>query len=195
MKIKLMACAAVCSALLGCTTVPAPAPVEFETVESVTPTLNVRKPLLLIQNVHTTYYGNVENAPARDANFEAYLATNSREVKLSILFMSHRAWDINFNGEMIFEERESLVPQELQAAHLLRDITLSYWPENAIERQSKTLNVVDSKNTRKVLDRVTGETLIDVRYESGASATNPVGRIVLDNHKEQYKLIIDSRQP
>lgn len=195
MKIKLLACVALCSALLGCSTVPAPEPVVFETVECVTPTLNARKSLLLIQNIHTNYYGTAENISAKNANFEAYLATNSRKVKLSILLMSHRAWDISYNGEMIFEERESIVPQELQAAHLLRDITLSYWPENAIEKQSRKLDIVDSKNTRKVIDPLTGETLVDIRYEGGASITNPIGRIVLNNHKEQYELVIDSRQP
>lgn len=195
MKAKLLACVVLCSALLGCSTVPVPEPVVFETVECVTPTLNARKSLLLIQNIHTRYYGNVENVSAKEANFEAYLATNAREVKLSILLMSHRAWDISYNGEMIFEERASIVPQELQAAHLLRDITFSYWPEKTIERQSKKLDIVDDKNTRKVIDRATGETLVDIRYEGGASLSQPIGRIVLNNRKEQYELIIDSRQP
>ena len=131
----------------------------------------------------------------REVTFDAYLASNNRELKLSVLFMGFRAWDITYDGEMIFEERTSQVPQELQANYLLRDITLSYWPASNIMRQSPKLLIVDKPHERLIQDRESADLLLSIRYLDNAGPTSPIGRLILTNHKEHYQLSIDSREP
>ena len=189
-------CLLACCTLMGCSAISfSEKPLMVEPVVCVTPDLQANKPLLLTQNIHAKYLDASDQSTQREVTFDAYLASNNRELKLSVLFMGFRAWDITYDGEMIFEERTSQVPQELQANYLLRDITLSYWPASNIMRQSPKLLIVDKPHERLIQDRESGDLLLSIHYMDNAGPTSPIGRLILTNHKEHYQLSIDSREP
>ena len=195
-QIKSILCILTCCTLMGCSAIStSEKPALLEPVTCITPDLQANKPLLLTQNIHAKYQDVTDQSTLREVTFDAYLASNRRELKLSVLFMGFRAWDITYNGEMIFEERTSQVPQELQANYLLRDITLCYWPASSIMRQSPKLLIVDQPHERLVKDQQSGEILLSIRYLDNSGPDAPIGRLILTNHKEHYQLSIDSREP
>lgn len=195
-QIKPIICLLACCTLMGCSAIPtSEKSLIVDPVTCITPDLHANKSLLLTQNIHAKYLDAFDQTTQREVTFEAYLASNNRELKLSVLFMGFRAWDISYNGEMIFEERTSQVPQELQASYLLRDITFCYWPASNIMRQNSQLVIVDKPQERIVKDRHTGEVLLNIRYLDHAEPASAIGRLILTNYKEHYQLSIDSREP
>ena len=190
-NIKALACFLICVSLLGCQSLSVEKTTVNHPVKVVTPRLSDARSLLLVQNIHVQYNDQNDNLH-KEVHFEAYLLSNSRELKLSILFLGQRAWDISYNGETVFEERFVPIPQQLQASYLIRDLTFCYWSSKSIQSQTKDLLVLDQKGQRKILDSSSQETLLTIHYENGASPQHPVGHIVLVNHKENYQLTIDS---
>ena len=127
--------------------------------------------------------------------FEAtgQLKTDNRSVSLTFMSNNQVVWLIDYNGETINEVRTSEIPEAFQAQDLLRDITLSFWPQSVISRQLKNNQLLQTEFERSIVDP-NEKPLIQVSYLMGASISTPNGRIVVDNFAQNYQLILDCKR-
>ncbi len=121
------------------------------------------------------------------------LKSDNHSISLTFTANNQVIWLIEYNGETINEVRTSEIPEEFQAQDLLRDLTLSLWPEAAISRQLKNSRLIQTDLERSVVDEG-NKPLIRVTYSMGASTNLPNGRIIVDNFVQAYQLVLDCKR-
>ena len=128
----------------------------------------------------------------KTADFEAYLSSDGQVFRMAVTFAGWTAWEIALEDVKLTESRSSGLPKHLRAEQLLRDIALAYWPSDYLQPKLGCWRLLVQGNSRRLVDPQ-NHTMFAVRYDDGASAEKPEGRITIENVAEGYRLTIDSR--
>lgn len=149
-------------------------------------------PLFLAQQIHVEADLAAASAVLKSADFEAYLHVDGGALRMVLMHAGLSVWTLALEDGRLAQERRPGLPAMLRGEYLLRDIALAYWPAAYLSQALSGLRIEDNPTMRRLLD-AEGHTMFVVRYEEGASAEKPQGRIRIENLFEGYRLVIDSR--
>ena len=86
----------------------------------------------------------------QDLDALASAEVDRREVRLAMLSpMGMRLLGLVWDGKKLIEERAEGVPKELPAAIILRDLQLTFWPEESVRRALPRGWVLESSRTER----------------------------------------------
>ena len=129
-----------------------------------------------------------QDDPGAPRTLEALLEIDSDAVRLAGLALGQRVFTLQWDGEVLEEQRAPQVPAQLQASQVLRDLQLVYWPAEAVRAAlPPDWTLEEGARTRALLSG--GRVRVQVRYDSEPRWS---GRVELDNHSERYRLAIES---
>lgn len=143
---------------------------------------------------------DINARPQAQRTLDALLEIDSDSVRLAGFAMSQRVLTLAWDGKALNSTRHFLLPAEVNADKVLRDIELSYWPAEAIRAVLPSdwtlLDVGSDKSDDKKNDAVNerslrykGETQVLIHY---SATPRWAGRAELDNRLEHYRLTIES---
>ncbi|MEG1971466.1 MAG: DUF3261 domain-containing protein [Burkholderiaceae bacterium] len=143
-------------------------------------------PLALAQRLSVRRGAHADEAPA--AVLDTLIETDSDRVHLVALALSQRVLSLTWDGVSLTVERHPQLPATVDAAHVLRDLQLAFWPAPALRAALPAGWTLDETELRRVL-RQGGEPRMTLDY-SGPLRWQ--GRVELDNLAESYQLTIES---
>ncbi|WP_257447607.1 DUF3261 domain-containing protein [Archangium lipolyticum] len=131
---------------------------------------------------------------ARDAggarSLEALLEVDAEQLRLAGFALGQRVFTLLWDGQHLEEQRAPFVPSQLQAARVLRDIQLVYWPAEGVRAALPPgWTLEDSPGSRALL--YAGQKKVVVRYDGHPRWE---GGAELRNEAEHYRLSIQSRR-
>lgn len=138
-----------------------------------------------IENVHALSNPSFAARPT-----DALVEIDADNVRMAFFAISQRILNLSWNGAVLKTTRHPLLPKELEPNKILRDLQLNYWPSDTIRAalpEDWSLN--DTEDQRELIYR--GQAQISIHY---AAQPRWLGRTVLVNRIEHYKLIIESTQ-
>lgn len=123
-------------------------------------------------------------------NLRCVVTVNAEQLSvIGLTSMGMRAFTLRYDGTQLSEERAPQLPDALQAARLLNDLQLAYWPLPALQQAWQPLGAEVSEpypGTRRL--RRAGKLLAEVHY-----AADPWhGRVWLRHIEHGYNLYIES---
>lgn len=127
--------------------------------------------------------------PGGPRSLEALMEVDAEELRLVGLAMNHRVFTLSWNGTALQEERDPRLPAQFQAAWVLRDVQLVYWPADAVRAALPAGWTLEDGPGLRTLSK-NGREWVTVRYDG---EPRWAGRTQLTNLSEHYRLTIDSR--
>lgn len=88
------------------------------------------------------------DAESQTNDFEAMITADKKGMKIAVMAMGMKVWNIDFDGMVITEERSEHLPEALEAQYMVRDIALAYWPSRDLKPQLKDWTLVEGDRTR-----------------------------------------------
>lgn len=169
--------------LSACTTPQAPPAAQLPQLALAPAALGTE--LALAQRLTVTHEHGARTAPAP---LEALLEVDAQSVRLVALALAQRVLTLEWDGQHLVSSRHALLPPQIQAAHVLRDVQLAYWPAAAVRAALPPGWTLEEGNRRRVLlaaglPRVTIHYSNDPRWQ---------GRVDIINLTESYRLTIES---
>ncbi len=140
----------------------------------------------LAQQLTLSKVSTAEPMPTR--RIDAQLEIDEGQVRLAGLALGQRVLTLRWNGEKLDSERHPLLPEEVDATRVLRDIQLVYWPAEAIQVALPQGWHLRDERQQRVLS-FDGVAQVSIRY---AGEPRWIGQATIDNRLEQYRLEIDS---
>jgi len=126
--------------------------------------------------------------PVPEQSLEAQLEIEAGELRLAAFALNQRVLMLRWDGLALQTQRHALLPAEVDAERVLRDVQLVYWPLAAVAAALPagwTVADADSQRLLSFGDQV--QVLIDY-----AGQPRWQGRAELDNRREGYRLTIES---
>lgn len=134
----------------------------------------------------------VERAPAGRAvttrSLDALLEIDAQSLQMAAFALGQRVLTLHWDGVNLVSERHPLLPAEVDAAYVLRDVQWMYAPLQALRATLPPGWLLDEVNGERILSHDAVPVLL-IRYDS-ASRWN--GRSRLENRLEGYSLTIES---
>ena len=127
-------------------------------------------------------------APTAERSLEVQLEVDASELRLAAFALSQRVLMLRWDGHDLQVQRHLMLPAEVDAARVLRDIQLVYWPLEAVQAALPSGWGVSDAEQRRTLS-FEGEPQVVVDY---AGLPRWQGRAELDNRLEGYRLSIES---
>ena len=168
------------SLLLGCATV-APAPVA-----SPLPKLRVT-PASFGDTVQWNQHLLVKHGE-QTQELDALLSITPEHVRLVGLAMNMRVLTLDYDGQTISEQRNPLLPKEVDSERVLSDILLTYWPQAALAATLPTGWTLVDQQRQRILSYDSTPVVI-ITYGSDDRRS---GRADLRNLRYDYEIWIDS---
>ncbi|MGA9526285.1 MAG: DUF3261 domain-containing protein, partial [Myxococcaceae bacterium] len=144
------------------------------------------EPVSLAQHLTFTHAG----APDEARSLEALLEIDDEALRLAGFALGQRVFTLVWDGKTLDAQRAPQVPAQLQAAPVLRDIQLVYWPAESVRAALPPGWVLEDAPGSRVLSS-DGRAWVTVRYDG---EPRWVGRAELVNEAEHYRLTIQSRR-
>ncbi len=144
------------------------------------------EPVSLAQHLTFTHAG----APDDARSLEALLEIDAEALRLAGFALGQRVFTLVWDGTTLDAQRAPQVPAQLQAAPVIRDIQLVYWPAEAVRAVLPPGWVLEDSPGRRTLISG-GRAWVTVRYDG---EPRWVGRAELVNEAEHYRLTIQSRR-
>lgn len=119
---------------------------------------------------------------------DALLEMDAHALRLAVIALGQRVMTVQWDGERLQTTRSEHVPAVIDAAHVLRDIQLLYWPVEAIRAQLPPGWSIDDTLGLRTL-RYAGQAQVEIVY---SDAQRWVGQAALSNYLEGYRMRIDS---
>ncbi|WP_315384024.1 DUF3261 domain-containing protein [Microvirgula aerodenitrificans] len=183
-------CGVLCLLLLtGCAT-RAPAPVAAVPPLQLAPA-TLGSSLTLVQRLTVLKVPrNGGEAASTGRSIDVLLELDPARVRLAGFVMNQRVLTLDYDGKTLRSQRHPLLPMEVDAAHVLRDVQLVYWPASALQAALPPGWTLDESERARVLRSRDGRAVVNIRY--AASAPRWIGTAELDNVAEHYRLRIES---
>ncbi len=175
--------------MVGCTTASvAPTGLTLPALKLAPSSMGVN--LTLVQRL-TLVRVKEFNHMHKDAprSLEALLEINADQVQLAAIALGQRVLTLTWDGSTLQVKRHALLPAEVDGVHVLRDVQLVYWPEQAVRASLPSGWTIEDQAQTRILAHA-GETQVEIKY-SGVPSWS--GRVELDNRLEGYVLTIDSQ--
>lgn len=126
----------------------------------------------------------------RNSHFlQAVLNVNNHELNLVALAYGVRVMTFMWDGQRYTEERHPMLPKEVDAQHIVRDIQLTYWPLLALVKHFPAEWHLMEQDNKRVLSK-NGITMVVIQYSNMQDKFN--GTADLENMAERYHLHIAS---
>lgn len=132
------------------------------------------------------------DAESQTNDFEAMITADKKGMKIAVMAMGMKVWNIDFDGMVITEERSEHLPEALEAQYMVRDIALAYWPSRDLKPQLKYWTLVEGDRTRLIYAPGEEKPIISIEYRKGAAPLSGDGEVIFENHLHHYRLTIQS---
>lgn len=142
------------------------------------------------QHIHVE--ANRYNTESKTNDFEAMISADQKGMKIAVMAMGMKVWNIDFDGMVITEERSEHLPEALEAQYMVRDIALAYWPSRDLKPQLKDWTLVEGDRTRLIYAPGEEKPIISIEYRKGAAPLSGDGEVIFENHLHHYRLTIQS---
>lgn len=131
-----------------------------------------------------------DGRPVATRSLEALLEIDATAVRLAAFALGQRMLTLAWDGTALTSERHPLLPAEVDAAFVLRDVQWMYAPLESLRQVLPAGWQLDDVGDERVLRH--GETaILLIRYGSGSRWN---GRSRMENLLEGYSLTIESAQ-
>ncbi|HEY9103768.1 DUF3261 domain-containing protein [Chitinimonas sp.] len=144
----------------------------------------------LVQRLRLEQAGinRLTSRPTAPRTLDAILEIDPDRVQLAGIAFEQRVLTILWDGHKLRENRHPFLPAEIDAARVLRDVQLVYWPlESVAAALPAGWSVAEQGESRSL--SYGGEARVTVTYRG---RPRWVGQAEIDNKVEGYKLTIDS---
>lgn len=131
-----------------------------------------------------------EAAASAGQGIDVLLELDPGRIRLAGFVMNQRVLTIEDDGQTLRSQRHPLLPKEVDAAHVLRDVQLVYWPAVAVRAALPPGWTLEDSARLRMLRDAAGAPVIRIRY--AAPPPHWDGRTELDNAAEHYRLLIES---
>lgn len=132
------------------------------------------------------------DAESQTNDFEAMITADKKGMKIAVMAMGMKVWNIDFDGMVITEERSEHLPEALEAQYMVRDIALAYWPSRDLKAQLKDWILIENEQTRLIYAPGEEKPIISIEYRKGAAPLSADGEVIFENHLHHYRLTIQS---
>lgn len=145
-------------------------------------------------NAYQHIHVNVDryDAESQTNDFEAMITADKKGMKIAVMAMGLKVWNIDFDGMVITEERSEHLPEALEAQYMVRDIALAYWPSRDLKAQLKDWILIENEQTRLIYAPGEEKPIISIEYRKGAAPLSADGEVIFENHLHHYRLTIQS---
>ena len=134
-------------------------------------------------------FGSLDENALR-SSIDVLLELDPARIRLAGFVMNQRVLTLDYDGKTLHSQRHPLLPTEVDAAHVLRDVQLVYWPASALQAALPPGWTLDESERARVLRSRDGSAVVTIRYAAGAPRW--IGTAELDNAAEHYRLRIES---
>lgn len=160
-------------------------------IPTVLPTCsNLTQSFNAYQHIHVE--ADRYNAESKTNDFEAMITADKKGMKIAVMAMGMKVWNIDFDGMVITEERSEYLPEALEAQYMVRDIALAYWPSRDLKAQLKDWILIENEQTRLIYAPGEEKPTISIEYRKGAAPLSADGEVIFENHLHHYRLTIQS---
>lgn len=160
-------------------------------IPTVLPTCsNLTQSFNAYQHIHVE--ANRYNAESKTNDFEAMITADKKGMKIAVMAMGMKVWNIDFDGMVITEERSEHLPEALEAQYMVRDIALAYWPSRDLKTQLNDWILIENEQTRLIYAPGEENPIISIEYRKGAAPLSANGEVIFENHLHHYRLTIQS---
>lgn len=132
------------------------------------------------------------DAESQTNDFEAMITADKKGMKIAVMAMGMKVWNIDFDGMVITEERSEHLPEGLEAQYMVRDIALAYWPSRDLKTQLNDWILIENEQTRLIYAPGEENPIISIEYRKGAAPLSANGEVIFENHLHHYRLTIQS---
>lgn len=132
------------------------------------------------------------DAESQTNDFEAMITADKKGMKIAVMAMGMKVWNIDFDGMVITEERSEHLPEALEAQYMVRDIALAYWPSRDLKTQLNDWILIENEQTRLIYAPGEENPIISIEYRKGAAPLSGDGEVIFENHLHHYRLTIQS---
>ena len=120
------------------------------------------------------------------------ITADKKGMKIAVMAMGMKVWNIDFDGMVITEERSEHLPEALEAQYMVRDIALAYWPSRDLKAQLNDWILIENEQTRLIYAPGEENPIISIEYRKGAAPLSANGEVIFENHLHHYRLTIQS---
>jgi hypothetical protein len=129
-----------------------------------------------------------DGRPMTTRSLDTLLEIDSQSVRMAAFALGQRVLTLNWDGINLVSERNPLLPAEVDAAYVLRDVQWMYAPLQALRTVLPPGWLLEEVGGERVL-RHDGVPVLLIQYDS---ALRWNGRSRLENRLEGYMLTIES---
>jgi len=174
------------AALAGCAATPRtslPKVADDCRPDQATPVLRLSpaslgKELAVQQQLSVTTRGQTQRV-------DVLLEVDATTVRLALVTMGQTAARLEWDGQQLSETRSSWLPAVVSGERILSDLQLALWPEAAVRAALPPGWFLDTVAGGRVLRQAT-DPVVAVTYPSSS-------RIEIDQRRDQYHLVVDTR--
>lgn len=134
----------------------------------------------------------IERSPEGQAvetrSLDTMLEVDTTSVRMAAFALGQRVLTLTWDGASLTSSRHPLLPAEVDAAYVLRDIQWMYAPFETLRQALPPDWLLDDVGNQRILSHGTVPVLV-IRYDSDSRWT---GRSRLENRVEGYSLTIES---
>lgn len=144
--------------------------------------------LSVVQRLTVQQLPAAARRPPPEQSLEGQLEIEPGELRLAAFALNQRVLMLRWDGLALQTQRHALLPAEVDAERVLRDVQLVYWPLAAVAAALPPgWTVADAHSQRRLSFGDQVQVLIDY-----AGLPRWQGRAELDNRREGYRLTIES---
>ncbi len=185
-------CAALCalSLLAGCAT-PGNAPARLAIPQPRLAPAAMGVSLSLAQ--HLTIERAPAGRPVSSRSLDAQLEIDADALAMAAFALGQRVMTLRWDGRTLASDRHPLLPAEVDAVYVLRDVQWTYGPLAALQATLPPGWQLTDQGRERVLSH-NGEPALVIRYPGlpGPGLARWLGRAELDNRLEGYRLTLES---
>ena len=131
-----------------------------------------------------------EGRPVQTRSLETLLEIDASSLHMAAFALGQRVMTLKWDGTALTSERHPLLPAEVDAAFVLRDIQWMYAPLQALRSALPADWQVEDSGQQRVLSHA-GTPVLLIHYDG---VSHWVGRSQLENRLEGYSLTIESKE-
>ncbi len=131
-----------------------------------------------------------QGRPVATRSLDALLEVDANSLRLAAFALGRRVLTLSWDGNALTSERHPLLPAEIDAAYVLRDVQWMYAPTVSLRKVLPSGWQLEDSGNERVLSHGATPVLL-IHYGSESRWT---GRSRMENRLEGYSLTIESAQ-
>lgn len=131
-----------------------------------------------------------QGQPVATRSLDTLLEIDASSLRLAAFALGQRVLTLTWDGNSLTSERHPLLPAEVDAAYVLRDVQWMYAPAESLRQVLPSGWQLEDSGNQRTLSHGARPILL-IYYDSGSRWT---GRSRMENRLEGYSLTIESAQ-